>query len=81
MHQGGVTRVWWTEVQTLLALYVASSSRCWRRSLAAQSTVEYALVGALVVIAAAAALTVLGGDIKMVFSHISDTLKTAGSAT
>ena len=73
--------MWWSEVHMLLALYVASAVRLSRRTQAAQSTVEYALVGALVVIAAAAALTVLGGDIKMVFSHISDALKTAGSAT
>ena len=73
--------MWLSDVQALLALCVASSVRFSRRSHPAQSTVEYALVGALVVIAAAAALTVLGGDIKMVFSHISDTLKTAGSAS
>ena len=73
--------MWWSEVHMLLALYVASGVRFSRRAQAAQSTVEYALVGALVVIAAAAALTVLGGDIKMVFNHISDTLKTAGSTT
>lgn len=42
-----------------------------------QSTVEYALVGALVVIAAAGALTILGGQVTAVFSNISDTLRTA----
>ena len=47
------------------------------RAAAAQSTVEYALVGALVVIAAAGALTLLGGQLTMVFTHISDTLKGA----
>jgi Flp pilus assembly pilin Flp len=72
--------MWWSEqMHMLLALCVASVGKFSRRPQRAQSTVEYALVGALVVIAAAAALTVLGGDIKMVFSHISDTLKTAGS--
>lgn len=40
----------------------------------AQSTVEYALVGALVVIAAAAALTSLGGELTSVFTRISGTL-------
>jgi Flp pilus assembly pilin Flp len=42
-----------------------------------QSTVEYALVGALVVIAAAGALTVLGGELTTVFTNISRTLGTA----
>ena len=40
----------------------------------AQSTVEYALVGALVVIAAAAALTALGSEVTSVFSKITTTL-------
>ena len=44
-----------------------------------QSTVEYALVGALVVIAAAAALTVLGDQVTAVFGNISATLKTAAA--
>ena len=39
-----------------------------------QSTVEYALVGALVVIAAAGAMTVLGDQVSAVFGHIKDTL-------
>ena len=43
----------------------------------AQSTVEYALVGALVVIAAAGALTLLGGEITSVFSRITNTLSGA----
>ena len=43
----------------------------------AQSTVEYALVGALVVIAAAGALTILGGELGSVFSKISGTLSGA----
>lgn len=47
----------------------------------AQSTVEYALVGALVVIAAAGALTLLGGEITTVFSRITTTLSGAASAT
>jgi Flp pilus assembly pilin Flp len=44
-----------------------------------QSTVEYALVGALVVIAAAGALTLLGGELSTVFTRISDTLRTASA--
>jgi Flp pilus assembly pilin Flp len=45
-----------------------------------QSTVEYALVGALVVIAAAGALTLLGGEITSVFSRITGTLSGAAAA-
>jgi Flp pilus assembly pilin Flp len=48
---------------------------------AAQSTVEYALVGALVVIAAAGALTILGGQVNNVFVSISSTLKTAATSS
>ena len=44
-----------------------------------QSTVEYALVGALVVIAAAGALTLLGGEITSVFSRITGTLSGAAA--
>ena len=47
----------------------------------AQSTVEYALVGALVVIAAAGALTILGGQVNNVFGSISSTLKTAATSS
>jgi Flp pilus assembly pilin Flp len=47
----------------------------------AQSTVEYALVGALVVIAAAGALTLLGGELTSVFSRISNTLSGAAVAS
>ena len=46
----------------------------------AQSTVEYALVGALVVIAAAGALTVLGTELSAVFANISNTLRGAAAA-
>ena len=45
-----------------------------------QSTVEYALVGALVVIAAAGALSLLGTELSTVFTNISNTLRTAASA-
>lgn len=51
------------------------------RRFTGQSTVEYALVGALVVIAAAGALTLLGGEVTTVFSRISNTLSGAASAT
>jgi len=45
-----------------------------------QSTVEYALVGALVVIAAAGTLSVLGGEVTTVFSRITNTLSGAVSS-
>jgi Flp pilus assembly pilin Flp len=44
-----------------------------------QSTVEYALVGALVVIAAAGAMALLGDQVSTVFGHITSTL--SGAAT
>ena len=49
------------------------------RRVVAQSTVEYALVGALVVIAAATALTLLSTEVTTVFSNITNTLKTASA--
>jgi Flp pilus assembly pilin Flp len=63
----------WLNVARLHAL----SQRCMRGSddvRRGQSTVEYALVGALVVIAAAGAMTVLGDQVSAVFGHIKDTL-------
>jgi Flp pilus assembly pilin Flp len=47
---------------------------------AGQSTVEYALVGALVVIAAAGALTILGGELTTVFTQITTTLRGSAGA-
>jgi Flp pilus assembly pilin Flp len=45
----------------------------------AQSTVEYALVGALVVIASAGAMTLLGNQVGSVFSRITTALSGAAS--
>jgi Flp pilus assembly pilin Flp len=42
-----------------------------------QSTVEYALVGALVVIVSAGAMTILGTQISTVFHNITTTLSGA----
>jgi Flp pilus assembly pilin Flp len=59
------------------ARWRARSERCLRgpaRVARGQSTVEYALVGALVVIAAAGAMTLLGDQVSAVFGHIKDTL-------
>jgi Flp pilus assembly pilin Flp len=47
------------------------------RRLRGQSTVEYALVGALIVIAAAIALTAMSTEITGVFNNISATLRSA----
>ncbi|MCA1648284.1 MAG: hypothetical protein LC797_23440 [Chloroflexi bacterium] len=75
----------WIELgMQLVALAMARMRQGWlalahraRVGLPAQSTVEYALVGALVVIAAAGALTLLGGELNTIFTNISTTLKTA----
>ena len=60
---------------------VAARMEGWARRAAevwfGQSTVEYALVGALVVIAAAGAMTLLGGEVGSVFSKIANTLGAA----
>jgi Flp pilus assembly pilin Flp len=45
-----------------------------------QSTVEYALVGALVVIAAAGSMALLGDQVGSVFGRITSTLSTSGAA-
>jgi Flp pilus assembly pilin Flp len=73
--------MWWIEQSWLKAAQLQGS---WRSGIArlrggdaGQSTVEYALVGALVVIAAAGALTLLGGELTSVFTNISKTLGTA----
>ena len=62
-----------------LRLALNTRRACWALTLGgrlpAQSTVEYALVGALVVIAAAAALTLLGDQVNAVFGNITTTLK------
>jgi Flp pilus assembly pilin Flp len=73
--------MWWIEQSWLRARrvqgYWSSGVERLRGGAAGQSTVEYALVGALVVIAAAGALTLLGGELTSVFTNISKTLGTA----
>jgi Flp pilus assembly pilin Flp len=64
---------WFELMWHALAVFGHGARPGWRPS--AQSTVEYALVGALVVIAAAAALTVLGDQVTAVFGNISNTLR------
>ena len=75
--------MWWIEQGLLAAARVRTS---WQRAMervrgraGGQSTVEYALVGALVVIAAAGALTLLGGELTSVFTNISRTLGAASA--
>ncbi len=78
----------WIELGWVRASLVMANlqARCGGRlrgmgaSVRGQSTVEYALVGALVVIAAAGALTLLGGEITSVFSRITGTLSGAAAA-
>ena len=71
----------WIELGAVFASVIAARVRQSlperARRLVAQSTVEYALVGALVVIAAATALTLLSTEVTTVFSNITNTLKTA----
>jgi Flp pilus assembly pilin Flp len=76
--------MWWSEQGWLLAAERVQVS--WRSGVdwlrhkaTGQSTVEYALVGALVVIAAAGALTMLGGELTSVFTNISKTLGAAAA--
>jgi Flp pilus assembly pilin Flp len=64
------------KVGTVRSQMDAVLSRVAARS-AGQSTVEYALVGALVVIAAAGAMTLLGDQVSSVFGHITTTLSGA----
>ena len=75
--------MWWIELSVVFATVTAARLRLslpeGARRLIAQSTVEYALVGALVVIAAASALTLLSGEVTSVFSNITNTLKTASA--
>jgi Flp pilus assembly pilin Flp len=73
--------MWWIEQGVVIAAVIVARVRQrvpeGARRLVAQSTVEYALVGALVVIAAATALTLLSTEVTTVFSNITNTLKTA----
>jgi Flp pilus assembly pilin Flp len=75
--------MWWIELGvvfvTVTVARVSQRLPAGARRLVAQSTVEYALVGALVVIAAASALTVLSGEVTSVFSNITKTLQTANA--
>ncbi len=64
-----------------LRAWVERRLASWPGAAHAQSTVEYALVGALVVIAAAGALTLLGGEVTNVFGRISSTLAGAASGS
>ncbi len=73
----------WIELGAVFASVIAARVRQSlperARRLVGQSTVEYALVGALVVIAAASALTLLSGEVTSVFSNITKTLQTANA--
>ncbi len=75
--------MWWIEQGVVFVTFTTARVRLsvpvGARRLVAQSTVEYALVGALVVIAAASALTLLSGEVTSVFSNITNTLKTASA--
>jgi Flp pilus assembly pilin Flp len=74
-----VTEQGWLAAARVQASWESGITRL-RGGVAGQSTVEYALVGALVVIAAAGALTLLGGELTSVFTNISKTLGTASTS-
>ena len=71
--------MWLIELGWLVAVVLRRPVRRVARGMAGQSTVEYALVGALVVIAAAGALTILGTEVTGVFTQITNTLRGAAS--
>ena len=72
-----IIECWWLGMARLQSRYEWSVLGGDARSLA-QSTVEYALVGALVVLAAAGAMTLLGGEITNVFTKITTALSGTG---
>jgi Flp pilus assembly pilin Flp len=63
-----------------LALAGTLESGRWlaRAALVGQSTVEYALIGALIVVIASVAVGVLGGQVKDVFEQMTNALKAGG---
>jgi len=79
-----VIDMWWIE-QAVVAIALMANARVRERlpvgaqRWLGQSTVEYALVGALVVIAAAGAMTLMGSQLTSVFSNITSTLRTASA--
>ena len=70
----------WIELGWLVAGRFESRWKRLHVRYAGQSTVEYALVGALVVIAAAGALSLLGGELTTVFTQITNTLRGSAGA-
>jgi Flp pilus assembly pilin Flp len=72
--------MWWIERGWVLVGRLQRGRPRLNARPAGQSTVEYALVGALVVIAAAGALSILGGELNTVFSQITTALRGAAGA-
>jgi Flp pilus assembly pilin Flp len=70
----------WIELGWLVAGRLQTRWQRLHAGSAGQSTVEYALVGALVVIAAAGALSLLGGELTTVFTQITNTLRGSAGA-
>jgi len=64
----------WTVLTGFRAQYNGALPGSGRLRWMGQSTVEYALVGALVVIAAAGAMSLLGTEITSVFTRITSAL-------
>ncbi len=64
---------------TLVLGRFGSTGRRLANSQPAQSTVEYALIGALIVVVASAAVMALGGSVNTVFQQLSTALKSGKS--
>lgn len=52
-----------------------------RRAQKGVTMIEYALIAALIAVAAIAALTLIGGDLKTTFGSVSDSLKGGTTTT
>jgi Flp pilus assembly pilin Flp len=60
---------------SLALLRCGRLGRCLVRVEPAQSTVEYALIGALIVVVASAAVVALGSSVNTVFQNLSTALR------
>ena len=66
---------------TLALARCGSPGRRLANAQAGQSTVEYALIGALIVVVASAAVMALGGTVNNVFQQLSTALKSGKSGS
>lgn len=71
--------MWWQETVQMIARSVRAVGRMMRRRQPGQSMVEYAVVAALIAVAAMAAVQALGGGITTVFTNILGRISGIGS--